>query len=241
MVEMATLRYHLLVGGDDEPGGVLAAGGGEDVVVGIHVVGPELALVDVGFGELPVLVWVVDAGLEAAGLLLVRDVEVELEDEDVVVGEEALELVDVVEATVGLVAGDELVDARGEDVLVVGAVEDADHAAGRDLGVDAPEEVVAGFERGGDFELGDVATLRVDAGEDVADGAVFAGRVHALKDDEQGLGLAGVEDVLKVGELFAMFGEDGFGGPFGFEVAGVGGRYFVEPNFGVRLDEIRRL
>ena len=29
---------------------MLAAGGGEDVVVGVDVAGPELALVDVGFG-----------------------------------------------------------------------------------------------------------------------------------------------------------------------------------------------
>ena len=50
----------------------------------------------------------------------------------------------------------------------------------------APEEVVAGLERGGNLEGGDVAALGVDAGEDVADGAVFAGGVHALEDDEQG-------------------------------------------------------
>ena len=60
----------LVVAGNDEPGGVLAAGGGEDVVVGLHVAGPELALVDIGVGELPVLFLVVDAGLEAAGLLV---------------------------------------------------------------------------------------------------------------------------------------------------------------------------
>ena len=75
--------------------------------------------------------------------------------------------------------------------------------------MDAPEEVVAGFERRGDFEGGDVAALGIDAGEDVADGAVLAGGVHALEDDEQGFGLAGVEDVLKVGELLAVFGENG--------------------------------
>ena len=107
--------------------------------------------------------------------------------------------------------------------------------------VDAPEEVVAGFERGGNFELGDVAALGIDAGEDVADGAVLAGGVHALEDDEEGLGLAGVEDVLKVGELIAVFDQDGFGGLFGLEVAGIGGRYFGEPNLGVWLDEIGRL
>ena len=44
------------------------------------------------------LVGGVDAGLEAAGLLFVGDVQEEFEDDDVVVGEHALELVDVVEA-----------------------------------------------------------------------------------------------------------------------------------------------
>ena len=78
-------------------------------------------------------------------------------------------------------------DAGREDVLVVGAVEDADHAAGRDAVVGAPEEVVAGFKGSGDFEGGYVAALGVDAGEDVADGAVLAGGVHALEDDEDGL------------------------------------------------------
>ncbi len=187
------------------------------------------------------LLLVVDAGLEAAGLLVARDVEVELEDEDVVVGEETFEFVDVSKTAARDVARDEFVDARGEDVFVVRAVEDADHAARRDLCVDAPEEVVAGLERRGDFEGSDVAALRVDAGEDVADGAVFAGGVHALEDDEQRFGLAGVEDILKISELGAVPGQERFGGFIGFEVAGVGGRYFGEPNLGVRLDEIRRL
>src|SRR5215467_1190856 len=107
--------------------------------------------------------------------------------------------------------------------------------------MDAPEEVVAELKRGRNFELGYVAALGVNAGEDVADGAVLTGGVHALEDDEKGFGLAGVEDVLKFGELVAVFDQDGFGGLFGLEVAGVGGGYLGEPNLGVRLDEIRRL
>ena len=78
---------------------MFVAGGGEDFVVGVHVLRPELALVEVGLGELPVLLGVVDAGLEAASLFIARDMEIELEDEDVVVDEHALELVDVVEVT----------------------------------------------------------------------------------------------------------------------------------------------
>jgi hypothetical protein len=231
----------LVIGWDDEPRGVLAAGGGEDVVVGVDVVRPELTFLDVGVGELPLFVLVVDAGLEAAGLLFVRDVEIELEDEDVVVGEEAFELVDVVEATLRDFAGDELVNARGQNIFVVGSVEDADHTARGHLCVNAPEEVVAGFERGGDLEGGDVAALRVDAGEDVADGAVLAGCIHALQDDEERFGLAGVEDVLQVGKLGALRGQNRFGSFIGLEVGGIGGRYPGEPYLGMRLDEIRRL
>ena len=75
------------------------------------------------------LVGCVDAVLEAPGLFVVGEVQEEFEDDDVVVDEETLELVDVVEAVLHDFVGDELVDAGGEDVLVVRAVEDADHAA----------------------------------------------------------------------------------------------------------------
>ena len=74
---------------------------------------------DISVGQFPVLFPVVDAGLKAAGLLIPGDVEVELEDEDVVIGEEALEFVDVVETAVGCAAEDELVDAGREDILVM--------------------------------------------------------------------------------------------------------------------------
>ena len=53
----------LVIGGDDEPGGMFVAGSREDVVVGVHVARPELALVNVGVRELPVFLCVVDAGL----------------------------------------------------------------------------------------------------------------------------------------------------------------------------------
>jgi hypothetical protein len=231
----------LVVGGDDEPRGMLAAGGREDVVVGVHVARPELALVNVSVGQLPVFFLVVDAGLEATGLFVARDVEIELEDEDVVVGEKALELVNVFEAAVGNIAGDELVDARREDVLVVRAVEDADHSTRWHLGVGAPEKVVAGFEWGGHLEGSDIAALGINSREDVADGAVLACGVHALEDDEQGLGLAGIKDFLQISQLRAVCGEDRFGSVLGPEGAGVGGRDFRQPYFGVRLDEMWRL
>ena len=61
----------------------------------------------------------------------------------------------------------------------------------------APEKVVPRLQRRGNLEGGDVATLRIHAGEDVTDGAVLARRIHSLQDDQQRLLLAGVEDFLK--------------------------------------------
>jgi hypothetical protein len=41
-----------------------------------------------------------------------------------------------------------------------------------------------------------LAALRIDARHDVLDRAVFAGRVHRLKDEQQGPAILGVEHVL---------------------------------------------
>jgi hypothetical protein len=213
----------LLVRGNDKPGGVLATGGGEDVLISGSILWPELALAEVGGIEFPVLVGVVETGLEAASLLVAGDVEEELEDDDVVIDEEVLELVDVVEALADDFGGNQLMDAGDEHILVVGAVEDADHSTGGNRGVTAPEEVVTGFERSGNFEGCNVATLRIDAGEDVADGPVLAGGVQALKDDEDGLLLTGVKDFLVLVEGGTMLGQDSCGGLFGLISAGLRG------------------
>ena len=177
----------LVVRGDDEPGRVLVAGVAEDLLVGVAVSGPEGALSEVGGRELPALVRGVDARLEAAGLLGAGDVQVELEDDGSVGGEGVLPVVDLAQAAADGLFIELAVDARDQDILIVRAVEDADHAAGGKALLAAPEEVMLGFERGGRLEAGDVAALRVDAGEDVADGAVFAGGVHALQHDEHSL------------------------------------------------------
>ena len=56
-----------------------------------------------------------------------------------------------------------------------------------------------------------LAALRIDAGHDVLDGAVFARRVHALQDDEHGAFVFGVQKFVQGLQLFDMAGEPGFG------------------------------
>src|SRR5215218_7581138 len=147
------------------------------LLVGGDVVVPLLALVQVAGLELPALRRVVEARAEPLGLLLARDVQVELDDARARVVQQPLEVVDVPVATAPDGLGGEFVDADHEHVLVVGAVEDADLAVARRVRMDAPQEVVRELERRGLLERDDAHALRVHAAEDVLDRAVLAAGV----------------------------------------------------------------
>ncbi len=86
--------------------------------------------------------------------------------------------------------------AHDEDLLVVGPVEDPDPPPLREaLGV-APHEVVGEVLGRGLLEREDLTALRIDARHDVLDGAVLAGRVHGLENEQQRPAILGGEDVL---------------------------------------------
>ena len=125
----------------------------------------------------------------------------ELEDDGVVVGQQLLEVVDLSVAGLAHVLLDEAVNAGYKNILVVGAVEDGHHAARGDLLVDAPEEVVCFLQGRRDFERGDVAPLRVNAGHDMGDGAVLARRVQPLQDDQDAVLLRRVEPFLQAAQF----------------------------------------
>ena len=88
-------------------------------------------------------------------------------------------------------------DPGDQDVLVVGAVEDADPAAFGQAAGGAPEEVVFEVVIGGLFEAEHLAALRVHPGHHMADRAVFTGGVHALKDQQQRPMVGGVMQLLQ--------------------------------------------
>src|SRR5580698_5738632 len=60
------------------------------------------------------------------------------------------------------------------------------------------------FERRRHLERSHVHSLRIDAGKDVPDGAVFAAGVHCLKHDKQGMLALRKEDFLEIAELFII-------------------------------------
>ena len=143
----------LVVGRDDVPGRPVRAGLAEDVAERLLVVVPVAPLLGVVGAELPVLLGLVDPGEEPAALLLLADVQEELDEAVALVGQVVLPVVDLAEAPVpdaavlelgrDLLAREDLrVDPDDQDLLVVGAVEDADVAALRQLLRVAPQVVV---------------------------------------------------------------------------------------------------
>ena len=75
--------------------------------------------------------------------------------------------------------------SNNQYLLVVGTVEDADPAALGEATRRAPEKVMLQLFGTGLLETEDFAAFRIDAGQDVPDGAVLAGAVHALEDQQQ--------------------------------------------------------
>ena len=156
----------------------------DHLVVGGDVVVEPRAHVEIVLAELPPLLGVVEPLLQPLALLVLRDVEEHLDDRRALVDEHPLPGDDVPGAALPHLLRRKLEHPHGDDVLVVGAVEDADLAAGREHGVDAPEVVVRELGRGRRLERGDRAALRVDALEDAPDDAVLAGGVEPLEHEQ---------------------------------------------------------
>ena len=95
-----------------------------------------------------------------------------------------------------------------EHVFVVGAVEDADATALRQALHVAPEERVIEVFARGLLEREDLAALRIDAGEDVLDGAVLPGRIRGLQHDQHRMRVGRIEPLLRVREIGDVLAQD---------------------------------
>src|SRR5690606_17995995 len=128
---------------------------------------------------------------EALALLVLRDVQHDLDGQDAAGDELLLELADEAVALLDRLGGGEAADAMDEHVLVMGAVEDADHPGARKPLPDPPQEVVPALLLGGRLERRDRDPLRIDRADHVTDDAALPGRVHRLEDEQRPPGLPG--------------------------------------------------
>ena len=98
--------------------------------------------------------------------------------------------------------------ADDQHFFVIRTIEDADMAALGQKPRGLPQEVMFQLLGAGMFEAEDLAALRIDARHHVLDGAVFAGRVHGLKNQQQRVAIVGVQQILLLAQFFDVFAEE---------------------------------
>ncbi len=98
-------------------------------------------------------------------------------------------------------------DLHDQHFLVIRTIEDADPPSFRQCPHAAPQKRVVQLFAGRLLEAVDLAPLRIDARHDVLDRAVLAGRIHGLKDQQDGPGIRGIEQLLRLGQRGDVLGE----------------------------------
>src|SRR2546428_4487593 len=135
--------------------------------------------------ELPRVLGIVESLLQTLPLLIPRDMQENLGDACSLVGEQALELTDVVRPALPDRFGDQAGYPYRDGLLVVRAVEDADLAPGRTECMHAPQVVMSKLGRGRLLEGDDPAALRVHPRQDMTDRPVLPRRIEPLQHEQQ--------------------------------------------------------
>ena len=73
-----------------------------------------------------------------------------------------------------------------------------------------PKKIVVQFFSAWLLETENLASFRIHAGHHVLDGAVFAGSIHALKNQQHRIAIVSREQILPLTEFPDVFGEDFF-------------------------------
>src|SRR5512138_955704 len=101
-----------------------------------------------------------------------------------------------------------------QDFLIIGAVEDAESTAFRQVFITAPEEIVIQFLRRRGFKRSDLASLWIYSGEDMLDSAILACSIHSLEDQQHAPFVVGIKLFLHLPELDDTFLKHFFQGFF---------------------------
>ena len=95
--------------------------------------------------------------------------------------------------------------ANNQHLLVIGTVKYADLPAFGKPDRRAPEKIVFQLVGTGLFETENLAACRIDSRHDVANGAILAGSVHPLKNEQQCIAVGRVMKLLQRAQLLNVF------------------------------------
>ena len=152
--------------------------------VGVLEIVPERTRLKVRFVDFPAPVGIVNAPLQPALLLVLADVQQTLDRRGAAVGQHLLERADVAVPALAPSIVDQARDVLDDDRLVVRSVEDHDLAHRRYVAMMPPQEIALGLLGSRHFVRDRVHPKRIDPLEHGPDGAVLAGSVHPLQNQQ---------------------------------------------------------
>jgi len=179
---------------------------------------PELPLLNVTLAEFPVLLGLINALQKTLALLFLRKVKIKLDDPGAVPIEMLLK---VHNGAISFLPNDFFIEqflrnplcaenlrmhTNDENLFVIRTIENADSPTFRQSASRAPQKIVLQFLSTRLFKTEDLAALRIDAGHHVSDRAVLPGGVHRLKNKQQRIAIAGIEQTLQSTQFRDVFG-----------------------------------
>src|SRR5947209_2498054 len=174
----------LLVSRNDIPRRFIGTAPGESLLIGLLIIVPVFPLSPIGSREFPCICLILLLGQQASFLLVVAHMQVELQNNHVILSQQALKVVNGgVAATPGF-WWYQVMHAHDQHFLVVGAVENANDTSAWSDTVHTPEEVMVHFPRCRDFKRTYPASLRIDSGEDLVNRISLATAIHPLQHNE---------------------------------------------------------
>ncbi len=198
----------LVVRGNDIPRRMSGAGRAEAGFIGLHVIFPESPFHDVGLAEFPVFFRIVNAFEKPPALFVLGQVQEKFDDAGAVAVQVFFQVENgaipffpdrsfIQQFRWNLLGAKQFrMHAHDEHLLIIGAIEDANASTSRQTAGRAPEKVMFQVIGIWLFETENLATLRVDARQHVFDGAVLAAGVHRLKNQQHGVLVPGIQQVL---------------------------------------------
>src|SRR3954447_21245399 len=128
----------------------------------------------------------------------------ELDNRYPVLDQATFEIIDLPVTRFNPIGLNQIVDARDQYILVMGAIENGDHTDWRHCPVDAPQEIMCQFLRCRFLKTDRGNSERWDPAKDFPDCPVFSTRVETLQHHQQRVSGLGIQNFLEASNFFEI-------------------------------------
>src|SRR6266446_478597 len=137
----------LLVSRNDIPGRFIGTALGERLLIGLLILVPVFALSPISSSDFPCIRLILLLGQKASFLLIVAHMQIELQNNHVILSQQALKVVNGGIAATPNLLWQQVMHAHDQHVLIVGAIENANDTSTWSDPMHTPEEVMVQFPR----------------------------------------------------------------------------------------------